>query len=350
MGMLKPIEDQTIVITGATSGIGLATVHMAAQRGARLVLAARNEQALWTLAEEIRSRGGQATYAAADVGVKDQVDDVAQAAITAFGGFDTWINNAAVSIFGRLDEVPIEDMRRLFETNFWGVVHGSLAAVRHFKQRGGPGKIINLGSILGERAIPIQGIYSASKHAVAGFTEALRIEMDAERLPVSITLIKPSAIDTPYKDHAKNFMDRAPINPPPVYEAEVVGRAILHACEHRTRDLMVGGFGRLIDLASGLAPRATDHIMARLMPWLQRSSEPPKPREQHTLHRPGEGLSEHAHYPVTRKSSIYTRAMMQPVASALVAGAGLSLSLAAFAALQARRSTASSRRARRHPG
>jgi short-subunit dehydrogenase len=335
--MLKPIKDQIIVITGATSGIGLATTRMAAQRGARLVLVARNERALWTLAEEIRSQGGKVTYAVADVGVKDQVDDIAEAAITAFGGFDTWINNAAVSIFGQLEEVAIEDMRRLFETNFWGVVYGSLAAVRHFRERGGAGKIINLGSILGERAIPIQGIYSASKHAVAGFTESLRIEMHALRLPVSISLIKPAAIDTPYKDHAKNYMDRAPINPPPVYDAEVVARAILHACEHNVRDLMVGGAGRLIDLAAGIAPRTTDRIMARVMPWLQRSSEPAKPRDQNTLYRPGEDLSEHADYPVTLKRSVYTRAMMQPLASAMVAGAGLGLSLAAFAAWQARR-------------
>lgn len=336
MSKLKRIEDQTIVITGATSGIGLVTARMAAHRGASLVLAARNEEALRTLVEEIRGKGGRATYAVADVADEDQVDQIAEVAIAEFGGFDTWINNAAVAIYGRLDEVETRDMRRLFDVNFWGVVYGSRAAVAHFKQRGG-GKLVNMGSILGERAIPIQGIYSASKHAVAGFTEALRIEMHAERLPVSITLIKPSAIDTPYKDHAKNYMAEAPKNPPPVYEPEVVARAILHACEHHVRDLVVGGGGRLINILSNLAPRAGDHIMARVMPYLQRSSEAAGPRERHSLYEPGEDLSERSDYPFTLKRSAYTQVMMRPVAGAMFIGAGLGLGLMAFAAYQARR-------------
>ena len=134
---LKNLSDQVMVLTGASSGIGLVTARMAAKRGAKLVLTARNEEALQQLAGELNRQGAQAIAVAADVGCEEQMRHVAQAAIERFGGFDTWVNNAGVSMFSRLDETPIADMRRLFETNFWGVVYGSLIAAEHLKQRGG---------------------------------------------------------------------------------------------------------------------------------------------------------------------------------------------------------------------
>src|SRR4051812_48171572 len=156
---LKRLADQAIVITGATSGIGLVTARMAAGRGARVVLVARNEEALRAITREIEGRGGQATYAVADVGKDDQVRRTAEIAASRFGGFDTWINGAAVSIYGKLAEISVEDQRQLFETNFWGVVYGSRVAVQHLQTRGGA--LINIGSVLSERAIPLQGIYCA---------------------------------------------------------------------------------------------------------------------------------------------------------------------------------------------
>ncbi|MFU8815802.1 MAG: SDR family oxidoreductase [Pseudomonadales bacterium] len=315
---LKPLSEQTMVITGATSGIGLVTARQAAKRGARLMLVARNEQALGQLSEELNGNGTETAFVVADVGDEAQVQHAADETVRRFGGFDTWVNNAAVSIYGRLDEVEIADMRRLFDTNFWGYVYGSLAAVRHFRHnsRGGnghaAGKLINIGSVLGERSIPIQGIYSASKHAVAGFTEALRTEAYAEHLPISITLIKPSAIDTPYKDHAKNYLDHAPKNPPPVYEPEVVARSVLHAAQHDLRDLVVGGGGKLITLSSSLFPVLADRVIARVMPWLQQLDEPPKPIDENNLYGPGEDLSERSNYSWALKHSAYTRAMMYP--------------------------------------
>jgi short-subunit dehydrogenase len=314
---LKPVAEQTMVITGATSGIGLVTARRAARQGARLMLVARNEPALHELTEELRGQGCDVAYAVADVGDEAQLQQAADQAVERFGGFDTWVNNAAVSIYGRLEDVDVEDMRRLFDTNFWGYVYGSLAAVRHFRERG-HGKLINIGSVLGERAIPIQGIYSASKHAVAGFTEALRTEIYAENLPVSVSLIKPSAIDTPYKDHAKNYMDSAPKNPPPVYEPEVVARAVLHAAEHDIRDLVVGGGGKAIMAASNLFPVMADHLIARLMPWLQRENKPAKPIEENNLYSPGEDMSERSNYAFAMKHSAYTRAMMYPTTTRLV--------------------------------
>lgn len=153
--VLKPVERQVIVITGASSGIGLATVRTLSKRGARLVRVARNEAAIGRLAEECRERGREAIPVKADVGRYEDLEHVRTRAIETFGGFDTWINNAGVAIYGTCDEIPLEDHRRLFETSYWGVVHGSLIAARHLRGKGG--KIINTGSVLSDRALILQG-------------------------------------------------------------------------------------------------------------------------------------------------------------------------------------------------
>jgi short-subunit dehydrogenase len=144
---LKRLNQQVMVITGVSSGIGLVTARAAAERGTRLVLASRSQCELQQLKEEITANGGQAIAVGADVGQEEDVRRIAQAAQEQFGGFDTWVNNAGVSIYGKLLEISIEDMRRLFETNFWGVVYGSLEAARNLKQQGGA--IINIGSLIG---------------------------------------------------------------------------------------------------------------------------------------------------------------------------------------------------------
>lgn len=167
---LRPLDTQVVVITGATSGIGLVTARKAAAKRARLVLASRNEGALRFLADEINAAGGEAVHAVTDVANEEDVRRIAATARQRFGGFDTWVNNAGVSIYGNLTDVSLADHRRLFETNYWGVVHGSLVAVEHLRQRGGA--LINIGSALSDRAIPLHGAYCASKHAVKGFTDA----------------------------------------------------------------------------------------------------------------------------------------------------------------------------------
>ena len=202
---LKPLHEQVMVITGASSGIGLATALAAAKKGAKVVLASRNKEALQKVEQQISKEGGTAMHVVADVGRREDVQKIADAAIAKYGGFDTWVNNAGITVYGRLEEVSEEDHRRLFDTNFWGVVSGSQIAARHLKNKGGA--IINLGSVLSDASVPIQGMYSASKHAVKGFTDALRLELKEEGAGISITLIKPSAIDTPYTQHAKNYTD-----------------------------------------------------------------------------------------------------------------------------------------------
>lgn len=216
----KPLEEQVIVITGASSGIGLTTARMAADRGARVVLAARSEDALREATDGIEDEGGDAEYVVADVGDREDVREIARVAEDEYGGFDTWINGAAVSIYGTLEDVPVEEMREQFDTNVWGVMYGSLEAAAHLRERGGT--IINIGSIVSDRAIMLQGSYSASKHAVKAFTDTLRMELEDEGAPITVTLVKPAAIDTPYPEHAKNYMDDAATVPAPVYAPETV--------------------------------------------------------------------------------------------------------------------------------
>src|SRR5688572_30264375 len=158
---LKPLEEQTIVITGASSGIGLVTARLAAARGARVVLAARNELDLGAAVSDIRSTGGRAIYVVTDVADPQQIDRLAEQAVSEFGAIDTWVNNAAVSIYGRIMDVPIEDFRRQMDVNYWGQVYGSRAAVLCLRQRGGA--LITVASALADRAIPLQANYCAAK-------------------------------------------------------------------------------------------------------------------------------------------------------------------------------------------
>lgn len=323
---LKKLQDQVIVITGASSGIGLVTARMAAKRGARLVLNARNEESLRDVTNEINASGQKAIYVVGDVCRFDDVQRIADEAQKYFGGFDTWVNNAAVSIYGPVLDQPLEDHRRLFETNYWGVVHGSTVACQHLRERGGA--LINVGSVLSDRSVPLQGTYCASKHAVKGYTDALRMELEKEEIPISVTLIKPSSIDTPYIRHAKNLMSVEPLNPPPVYAPEVVAEAILHCVEHAERDVVVGGAGMALSELSHHAPRLTDHLMQAAMFDLQKSDEPRQSNRPDSLHAASSDGDERNGYPgYVAESSIYTKASLRPkLMTALFAGAGLGLS------------------------
>jgi NAD(P)-dependent dehydrogenase (short-subunit alcohol dehydrogenase family) len=321
---LKRLEDQVVVITGGTSGIGLATAKRAAQRGARVVLCSRNEPELRDTVTSIVQGGGKATSVVADVSNAEDVERVAVTAIEQFGAIDTWVNNAGVSFYGRLMEVAIEDMRRLFEVNFWGMVYGCRAAVPRL--RGAGGALINIGSIVSDRAIPLQGAYSASKHAIKGFTDALRMELEEEKTPVSVTLIKPSAIDTPYFHHAKNYMTVEPKPPAPVYAPEVVANAILRAAEHPVRDITIGGGGRLITAMGSAMPRLTDFYMERAMFSSQRSDVPSEGRAGNLYDSVGdEGMERGGYRGHVMRSSVYTQAALSPAKALLAAGLGLAV-------------------------
>jgi short-subunit dehydrogenase len=322
---LKKLSEQIIVITGASSGIGLVTARLAAKRGARVVLNARSDEALRKITDEINAQGGRAIYVVGDVGKFDDVQRIADEAINHFGGFDTWVNNAGVSIYGAVLDQSLDDQRRLFETNYWGVVHGSIVACEHLKQRGGA--LINVGSVLSDVAIPIQGTYCATKHAVKGYTDALRLELEEARAPISVTLIKPSAIDTPYTRHAKNLMTVEPQNPPPVYAPDLVAEAILHCAERPERDLYVGGGGKALAAAAQYAPRLTDKMMKAMMFDVQRSDRQKPAAREDSLYAPTEDGEERGDYPGhVAESSVYTKASNHPlITGSVIAGLGLAV-------------------------
>jgi short-subunit dehydrogenase len=311
---LRNIKEQVMVITGATSGIGLTTARMAAERGAKLVLAARSADALDQLASELRTHGTQVATVAADVGQRADVERIGQAAMERFGRIDTWVNNAGISIFGRLEDIAPEDHERLFQTNFWGVVYGSLEAVKRMKTRGG-GALINLGSEASDRAVPLQAMYSASKHAIKAFTDGLRMELESERAPISVTLIKPAAVDTMFTVHARNYMDKEPALPPPIYAPELVAEAILHAAQHPKRDVFVGGAAKMISVGGWTMPRVLDYYMRGTMFRQQKSDVDSAPGRRDALYAPDpsqelrqrKGMRRHV-----AEHSPYTAATLRP--------------------------------------
>src|SRR5918998_4382330 len=315
---LLPLHEQIIVITGASSGIGLVTAKQAAQRGARVVVVARNGNDLERVVEDIRRYGGRAIHVVADVADPEQVERIAAAAVAEFGRVDTWVNNAAVSMYGRITELSIADMRRQMDVNYWGQVYGSRVAVRHLRQRGGA--LINIVSALADRAIPLQGNYCAAKHALKAFTDALRMELEEEGAPISVTLVKPASIDTPFFEKARTYLGVEPQPVPPVYAPEVVSEVILHAAQHPLRELIAGGSGAKLSSAR-FAPRLADLYMERWTFDSQRTDKPVNGRPNN-LYEPvaddgGErGRNWGGH---TRESSVYTKAALHPARAAGVA-------------------------------
>lgn len=280
----KPLNEQVMVITGASSGIGLATALLAADNGVKLVLNARSENTLGEIASHVRNEGGDVIAVAGDVGNPEDVDRIGAMALSHFGRIDTWVNDAGVSIYSRILESSDEDNRRLFDTNFWGVVYCSQVAIPHLTET--RGTLINIGSEVSEAVVPLQGMYSASKHAVKAFTDTLRIELDHDKTPVSVTLIQPGATDTPFPEHARNYMDREPALPPPLDDPFDVAKAILQAATSDTRDIRVSGMAKMNTLMAKFAPPIADKMGVKQMDRQQYAEAPRNPRG--TLFTPGE--------------------------------------------------------------
>jgi NAD(P)-dependent dehydrogenase (short-subunit alcohol dehydrogenase family) len=335
---LKSLDQQTIVVTGASSGIGLVTARMAAKAGAAVVAVARNGDALRDLVGEIVRTGGRATFVECDVGREADIQRVVEAAENEFGGFDTWVNNAGISIFGRLWEVPMEDWHRMFDTVYWGTVYGSLAATRHFRDKDKPGAIVNIGSFFGDKAPAIQSSYSSAKFALHGFTGSLRQEIEQEGWPISVSLIHPGRIDTPYNEHAGNYMPMQPVHRGMIYPPEAVAEAILWCAAHPKRDMFVGAQAKFAAIIGAVAPRLTDRIMEVIM-YTGQQSRTRHANDDHkrALFHAGYGGHERGtHEPhLLRSRSYYVKATKRPtLTAAIMLGGG---ALAAVAALRSTR-------------
>jgi NAD(P)-dependent dehydrogenase (short-subunit alcohol dehydrogenase family) len=250
----------------------------------------------------------------ADVSRHEDVERIAQVAVERFGGFDSWVNNAAAATYGRIEDISVEDHRRIFDVNYFGVLMGSLVAARYLKTRGG-GAIVNLGSVLSDRAMILQGPYSASKAAVQAATDALRMELEEEGAPISVTLIKPGSIDTPCPEHAKNLMDEPPRLPPMLYDPALVADAVLFACEHPRRHLYVGGSGYLVSLAGRLAPRLTDVAMEMFgIGMQQKPGDPGDEAKRDNLHEArADGESHGDQHLHVRQTSLLLEAQKNPL-------------------------------------
>lgn len=270
---LKPIGEQVVVVLGASSGIGRETATRLAAEGAKVVVAARSEAGLRSLVDEIRRAGGEAMQVVCDVADFEQVKMVAEKAAAAYGRIDTWVNNAAVALYARVEETTPDEFRRIMDVNYMGQVHGALAALPHLRKAGG-GALIAISSVESIVALPLHSAYSASKHAVEGFVDALRRELQAEGAPISVTSIKPGTINTPFFNNARNKMDVKPMGPPPIYHPGVVADCVLHAATHPVRDLFAGGAARAMAAHQMLLPRLVDAALSAFGISAARTDQP----------------------------------------------------------------------------
>lgn len=321
---LKPLHDQVIVITGASSGIGLVTARTAAERGAKVLMVARSEDVLRDLVAGMQAAGYSVEAKAADVGDAAGMQAAADYAVDVFGRIDTWINDAGSAIYGRVLETPVDEQERLFRTNYFGVVNGCVAAVPRLKIQGG--SLITVGSLASDMPSPPLGIYSATKHATKAYIEVLRMELAAEKVPISVSLVKPSGIDTPIGQHAENHGSGGEAQiPPPIYDPQLVADAILDCAVHPRREVTVGGAGRTQVLFSQHFPGLYEWLAPRVAKGAY-APETPQPTPSNLKWGVGAGRERSGEHPRARKTSLYTAAALHPKTTAVGLG-GLALAV-----------------------
>jgi short-subunit dehydrogenase len=282
------VKSQTVIVTGASAGVGRATVRAFARRGARLGLIARGADALEATAREVESLGGRALVLPADVADATRVDEAAAEAERRLGPIDVWVNNAMVSVFSPVSEMRADEYRRVTEVTYLGVVHGTLAALRSMLPRD-RGVIVQVGSALAYRAIPLQSAYCAAKHAVKGFSESLRTELLHQRSRVRVVMVDLPALNTPQFEWVKSRLPRRPQPVPPIFQPEVAARAIVWAADHRRRELYVGWPTVKAIMAEKLAPGYADRYLARHGYDSQQTDEPADRDRPNNLWQPLRG-------------------------------------------------------------
>lgn len=291
--MRRKLKDSVIVVTGASSGIGRETALQLAKAGARLVLAARREEPLHTLQEECERAGARCLVVPTDVANEDEVTALATQAVQTFGRIDGWVNNAGVYALGSMEQTPLHIYRRLMDVNYFGVVHGTRAAAAQMKTQERGGVIINVSSEASSVSVALASAYTASKHAVRGFTAAIRQELLAT--PVRVSNVMPAGIDTPLFEHAANFTGKEAKAPEPVYAPEKVAGVILDMLVRPQAEIYVGAAAPVFGAIRHVAPAAFDRMM-RKQAQSHMKEAPQSVTEGNLYHPVSQGTSVHGGY------------------------------------------------------
>ena len=267
----KPLGEQVVLVTGASSGLGRAIARMAGERGAKVVVTARNQEALENCVAEI---GSEALAVPGDVTDQAQVQGVVDAAVERFGRIDTYIANAIVTVYAEVERLEPDELRRVWEVNFFGVVYGFWAALPHLRES--RGTFLHVGSALAYRGIPLQAAYCSTKAGLRAFLESARVEEQKAGTGVAISLVLPGAINTPQFDRDRQKIGYQPQPVPPIYQPEPFAEATLHCAEHPIRELPISWGAQKLLWGQKLSPRAGDWILRRTG-WKSQHTNEPKP-------------------------------------------------------------------------
>jgi short-subunit dehydrogenase len=284
----KALADQVVVVMGASTGIGRLAALDFAKAGSSVVVSARSQESLDELVAAIRQAGGKSVAVAADTSDAGQVQAVAQAAEREFGRLDTWVQVAAVSVYAPLEKTEPEEFRRVIDVNLTGQAYAAIAALPVMRRHGG-GAFISVSSVEGEIPMPYHAAYSAAKHGVNGMLDVLRLELEHDNAPVSVTAVMPASIDTPFFDHSLTRLDVAPKPPPPVYDPQRVADAILRAAVRPQRTVIVGGSGHLMVRMHRHFPRLFQALLGRTAFRQQRTRLPKSADAPNNLMQPLSG-------------------------------------------------------------
>jgi len=282
--MSDKLSKKVIVVTGASAGVGRAIVQELARDGAKIALIARGIEKLESTADEVRSLGGEALVCPVDVSDYQQLENAAQEIEEKFGPIDIWINNAMVTMLGKVKDIKSSEVRHVMDVNYIGSVNGVMVASRRFFQRN-RGHIIQIGSALAYLGIPLQSSYCASKFAVRGFLQSFRIEMKISNTKVKLSEVHLPAVNTPQFEWMKNYLPEHPMPVPPIFEPQVIGRAVRYIIDHPRSEMWIGG------------PTVKSILGAKFAPWLaewklsrsgikDQQTDNARPTHQNNLWRP----------------------------------------------------------------
>lgn len=288
----KPLNEQVVVVFGASSGIGRDAALRFAEKGARVVAVARGDEGLDSLVSEIRASGGKAIGMVADAAHFGQVKAVADETVRRYGRLDTWAHVAAVAIYATAEQTTPDEFREVIQVNLLGQVHGAKAALPYLKAAPGGGTVIFVSSVEAMRPLPYHAAYAASKHGVHAFAQTLRLELIHDNAPVRVTEILPPSINTPLFETARTRIGVQPAPMPPVYPVALVTDALLHAAQHPVREMVLGGVGKQMVAGQRLSPRLMDAILERVGFKAQQTDEPKDASAPDTLSGPVSGAQD----------------------------------------------------------